>query len=358
MSQSKLFSPFRLRGVDFRNRIGVSPMCTFSADSGLANDSHLVHLGSRAIGGAGLVVVEATAVESRGRISAHDLGLWDDAQVEPLARIVRFLNAAGAAAAVQLAHAGRKASARPPWEGGRALPPDEGGWKTVGPCAEPFREGDPVPAALTREELALIARRFSSAAVRALEAGFDAVEIHAAHGYLLNQFLSPLSNHRDDVYGGTFENRVRFPLEVVAGVRRVWPERLPLFLRISATDWVEGGWTIEDSVELARRARELGVDLVDCSSGGAVPQAEIPVAPLYQVPFAERIRKEAGVATAAVGLITTARQAESVVAEGQADIVLVAREFLRDPYFPLHAAEQLGVNPPVPPRYKRGFERL
>ena len=350
-----LFAPLTIRSVTFRNRIGVSPMCQYACEDGFANDWHLVHLGSRAVGGAGMVMVEATGVEARGRISPFDMGIYKDEHVEPLARIAAFLKAQGAVAAIQLAHAGRKGSTRRPWEGGGVAPGKEGGWQTVAPSPVRFRAEDPLPAELSPMQIGGIVAAFAAAAKRAERAGFQVVEIHAAHGYLLHQFLSPLSNFRADEYGGPFENRIRFALEVAAAVRAAWPENLPLFVRLSCTDWVEGGWTIEDSVELARRLKRLGVDLVDCSSGGAALQAQIPLAPGYQVPFANRIRRDAGVLTAAVGLITRPEQANEIIESGSADLVLLARESLRDPYFALHAAQTLGapVEPPV--RYGRAF---
>jgi 2,4-dienoyl-CoA reductase-like NADH-dependent reductase (Old Yellow Enzyme family) len=349
-----LFTPLKLRDVTLRNRIAVSPMCQYSAQDGLANDWHLVHLGSRAVGGAGLVAVEATAVEATGRISPADLGLWDDAQIEPLARIVRFVEAQGAAACLQLAHAGRKGSTRPPWiQGGAPIPEAEGGWPVVGPSPVPFAPRSPVPAPLTLAQLPGIAQAFAAAARRAQAAGFRALELHAAHGYLLHQFLSPISNRREDAYGGSFENRTRLLREVIAAVRGVWPERLPLLLRISATDWVEGGWSIDDSVALAAAVGRLGVDLVDVSSGGTSPDARIPAGPGYQTGFAERIRREAKVATGAVGMITAPEQAEQILLTGQADLVFLAREFLRDPYWPAHAGPRLRAEAPWPVQYGR-----
>jgi 2,4-dienoyl-CoA reductase-like NADH-dependent reductase (Old Yellow Enzyme family) len=344
-----LLTPLEIRGVTLRNRIGVSPMCQYSAEDGFANDWHLVHLGSRAVGGAGLVMMEATAVEDRGRISAHDTGIWKDVHTAFLTRITGFIARQGAVPGIQLAHAGRKASTRPPWEGGTAVPPDAGGWQPCAPSALPFRPEDPLPAELSKAGIQSVVNAFGSAAKRALAAGFQVVEIHAAHGYLIHQFLSPLSNRRTDEYGGDFDNRIRFALEVVEAVRSAWPGRLPLFLRISATDWMPDGWTADESVELARRVKSLGVDLIDCSSGGASPHAKIPLEPGYQVPFAERIRREAGILTAAVGLITTSAQAQEILRSGKADLVLLAREFLRDPYFPRRAAQELGqkVKPPV-----------
>ena len=339
-----LFSPLALRSVTLRNRLGVSPMCQYSAVEGRATDWHLVHLGGLAQGGAGLVIVEATAVEPRGRISAADLGLWEDGQIEPLARAARFVAGQGAVPAVQLAHAGRKASVRPPWiEGGAPLLPEAGGWLPAGPSALGFGPGHALPAALTAAELAALPGLFAAAATRALAAGFQVVEVHAAHGYLLHQFLSPLANQRDDEWGGPFERRTRLVREVVKAVRASWPDRLPLLVRVSATDWAEGGWTPDETVELCRALKGLGADLIDCSSGGMVPHAQVPLAPGYQLPFAERVKREAGIATAAVGLITTPEQAQAVIAEGKADLVLLGRELLRDPRFPLRAATALGA---------------
>jgi 2,4-dienoyl-CoA reductase-like NADH-dependent reductase (Old Yellow Enzyme family) len=348
-----LFSPLALRSVTLRNRIAVSPMCQYSAVDGRASDWHLVHLGARAVGGAGLVVFEATAVEPRGRISPGDLGLWEDGQVEPLARIVRFVEGQGAVAGVQLAHAGRKAGVRPPWQGGTPVPAAEGGWTPIAPSPIPFAEGHSVPLALEAEALRGIVRAFAAGARRAVAAGFRALEVHAAHGYLLHEFLSPLTNRREDAYGGSFENRARLVREVVAAVRAEWPDELPLLVRISATDWVEGGWDPDQSVELARGLAPLGVDLVDVSSGGLVATAQIPAGPGFQTGFAERIRREAHVRTGAVGLITSAEQADHVVRTGQADLVLVGREILRDPHFPLRAAKALGQEGPWPPQYLR-----
>jgi 2,4-dienoyl-CoA reductase-like NADH-dependent reductase (Old Yellow Enzyme family) len=352
---SALFAPLTIREVTFRNRIAVSPMCQYSSEDGFASDWHLVHLGSRAVGGAALVIMEASAVEARGRISPHDNGIWKDEHIPMLSRIAAFIRQQGAAPAIQLAHAGRKASTYRPWEGSGAVPPEAGGWQPVAPSAVAFQSDYAVPAELTRAEIAGLAQSFAAAARRALEAGFQVVELHFAHGYLMHEFLSPLSNLRTDEYGGSFENRIRFALETTKAVRAVWPERLPLLVRISATDWVEGGWDIDESVELARRLCGLGVDLIDCSSGGLAPQQKIPLAPGYQVPFAERIRRETGIRTGAVGLITTPRQADEIVQRGQADLVLLAREFLRDPYFPLHAAKVLGDAVEAPIQYRRAF---
>lgn len=354
--KSSLFTPLRQREIELRNRIAVSPMCTYSCRDGMASDWHLAHLGSRAIGGAGLVMAEAAAVAPEGRISPADVGIWQEDQIEPLARVFAFLREYGAVPAIQLAHAGRKAGTTPPWEGGRPATAEQGGWPEVfAPSAIPFADGYLVPTALDDAGIEGVVTAFSQAAVRMLEAGAEVVEIHAAHGYLLHQFLSPLSNRRTDRYGGGFENRTRLVREVAAAVRDVWPERLPLWLRISCTDWVEGGWTVDESVELARGLTDLGVDLVDCSSGGAVPDAGIPSGPGYQVPFAARIRREAGIATGAVGLITEAQQAEAVVAQGQADVVLLGREFLRRPQWPLQAALELGATAPVPRQYESGY---
>ena len=349
-----LFDPFTLRGVTFRNRVGVSPMCQYSSEDGFARDWHLVHLGSRAVGGAGLVFTEATAVTAGGRISPSDLGLWRDDHIPMLARITTFIEQQGAVPGIQLAHAGRKASTTVPWVGEGPVGPEEGGWSPIwAPSPVPFTEGWQVPRALDPEGIAGIVQAFAAAARRAFDAGFRVLEIHAAHGYLLHEFLSPLSNRRDDIYGGSFENRTRLVREVVEAVRREWPERYPLFLRISATDWVDGGWDLEQSVGLARQLGRLGVDLVDCSSGGLVRGARIQLGPGYQVPFAERVRREAEIATAAVGLITDAEQANAIVARGHADMVLLARELLRDPYFPTHAARALEAEIAWPKQYLR-----
>ena len=332
-------------------------MCEYSSEDGFANDWHLVHLGSRAVGGTGLVVTEATAVEARGRISPRDLGLWKDDHVEFLSRIARFLDARGAVAGVQLAHAGRKASTAVPWEGGAGVPIEAGGWQPIAPSAIPFSERTLTPRAMTLEDIGEVVRAFAAAARRSVAAGFRLIELHFAHGYLVHEFLSPLSNHRQDVYGGDFEHRIRLALEITRAVRAEWPERLPLFARLSCTDWVEGGWNVEQSVELARRLSTEGVDLVDCSSGGLVPYARIDAVPGYQVPFARRIRAEARVPTAAVGLISSAAQADAIVREGDADLVMLARAMLRDPYWALHAAEQLGHSEArrIPVQYLRAY---
>ncbi len=354
-AEAHLFAPLQIRKLTLANRIVVSPMCQYSSEDGFANDWHLVHLGGRAVGGAGLVFCEATAVEARGRISPCDLGIWKDEHIEPLARIVRFLKQRGSAAGIQLAHAGRKASTHVPWHGRGAVAPDAGGWIPVAPSAIAFDNASPVPAELSVSEIQVIANAFAAAAKRSLTAGFDVIELHGAHGYLMHEFLSPLSNKRTDEYGGSFKNRIRFALEVIEAVRKIMPGSMPLFLRISATDWVNDGWTIDDSVELARAVRPLGVDLIDCSSGGSTPHAEIPVRPGYQVPFAERIRREAGILTGAVGLITEPEQADNILCDGSADLVFLAREFLREPYWPIKAAHALGTAVPLPVQYARAF---
>jgi 2,4-dienoyl-CoA reductase-like NADH-dependent reductase (Old Yellow Enzyme family) len=349
----QLFEPFTLRSLTFANRLLVSPMCQYSSVDGFSNDWHFVHLGSRAVGGAAVVFTEATAVTAEGRISPQDLGIWSDAHVAGLARIVRFIHDQRTRAGMQIAHAGRKGSTTPPWAGSTAVSPADGGWTPAGPTATPFSTTYPTPRPLTLAEIASIVDAFGRAAGRALAAGFDVLELHAAHGYLIHEFLSPLVNTRTDDYGGSFDNRIRLCLDVVDAIRRVWPERLPLFVRISSTDWKDGGWDIEQSVDLARRLRSRGVDLIDCSSGGAVADVQIPLAPGYQVPFAERIRRDANIATGAVGLITSATQADEIVRNGRADCVLVAREMLRDPYLPLRAARELGHTVPWPIQYLR-----
>ena len=328
-------------------------MCQYSSDRGLPNDWHFVHLGSRAVGGAALVIVEASAVVPEGRITDWDSGIWSQEHAEAFAPIVRFIHEQGAVAGIQLAHAGRKASTDKPWQGGGAIAEGPHSWQTVAPSAIGFRESDPTPHALELHEIDALVESFVQSARHALDAGFRVAEIHAAHGYLLHEFLSPLSNHREDEYGGSLENRMRLTLRVAEAVRRAWPEDLPLFVRISASDWAEGGWTLDESVELSRRLKELGVDLIDCSSGGLVAHAKVEIGPGYQVPFARRIRKDAGIATGAVGLITEPAQAEEIIASGDADAVLLAREMLRDPYWPLHAAKALGVDVPWPKQYER-----
>jgi 2,4-dienoyl-CoA reductase-like NADH-dependent reductase (Old Yellow Enzyme family) len=348
-----LFDELKIRSVTLRNRVVVSPMCQYSSTDGFATDWHLVHLGSRAVGGAAAVIAEATAVTAEGRISPADLGIWKDAHIDTLARIAAFIRGQGAAAGVQLAHAGRKASVRRPWEGGGAVADAEGGWTPMAPSAIAFEERYRTPGELDERGIRTIVEAFAAAAGRAKQARFQVVEIHGAHGYLIHEFLSPLSNRRQDAYGGAFENRTRFAREVVGAVRQVWPAELPLFVRISATDWVEGGWDPEQSVELAKQLKQLGADLIDCSSGGSSPAAKIPMGPGYQVPFAEKIRREAGVLTGAVGVITDAEQADEIIREGKADVVLLAREFLRQPYWPIHAAQELGREIAWPPQYLR-----
>jgi 2,4-dienoyl-CoA reductase-like NADH-dependent reductase (Old Yellow Enzyme family) len=349
-----LFDPLSIRGIALPNRVFVSPMCEYSSVDGYATDWHFVHLGSRAVGGAGLVLTEATAVLPEGRISPQDLGIWSDDHIAPLARIVRFIHEQGSVAGMQLAHAGRKASTYRPWDGHGMAPKDAGGWTTVvAPSPVRFADTYPMPDALTRDGIQDIVAAFAASARRACDAGFKVIEIHAAHGYLIHEFLSPLSNQRDDEYGGSYENRTRLLREIVAAVRSSWPERAPLFVRISATDWIDGGWDIEQSVELARGLKGLGVDLIDCSSGGNVPHARVPVGPGYQTPFAEQVRSGAGVMTGAVGMITSAAQAEHIIATGQADAVLIARELLRDPYWPLRAARELGQSISWPVQYLR-----
>jgi 2,4-dienoyl-CoA reductase-like NADH-dependent reductase (Old Yellow Enzyme family) len=356
--ESGLFAPLTIRGMNFRNRVAVSPMCEYSCQDGFANDWHLVHLGSRAVGGAALVLTEAAAVEARGRISPADLGIWKDEHIDKLAQITAFIKQQGAIPGMQIAHAGRKASCRVPWDGGAAIPAADGGWQTVAPSALPFRNTDPIPKELSVAEIHEVVEKFGAAARRALAAGFEVIEIHAAHGYLLHEFYSPLSNQRTDEYGGTFENRIRLTLEVAKTVRAVLSDKNPLFVRISSTDWKENGWTLDDSVKLAEYLRGIGVDLIDCSSAGLVPDAKISVGPAYQAPFAERIRKDADIPTGAVGLITDADQADRIIRSGQADIVLLARQMLRDPYWPLHAAQVLKVPLEPPVQYVRAFPEV
>jgi 2,4-dienoyl-CoA reductase-like NADH-dependent reductase (Old Yellow Enzyme family) len=356
--ETDLLSPLTVRGITLCNRVVMSPMCQYVAAEGLASDWHLVHLGSRAVGGVALVMVEATAVTPDGRISPGDMGIWGEQHVAPLARIARFVHSQGAVAGIQLAHAGRKASCEPPWKGGaRLTTPEAGGWTVVGPSAIPFNEGDPPPVPLDEAGLDGIVAAFEAAAQRALAAGFGVIEIHAAHGYLLHEFLSPLSNRRTDRYGGSLENRMRLPLRVAERLRQRVPEDRPLFVRISATDWADGGWDVEQSVVLARHLNELGVDLIDVSSGALVPKARIPVGKGYQVPFARKIRHEAGIMTGAVGLITEARQANEIVTSGDADLVFLARELLREPYWTLNAQQELGVEPSWPTPYGYAVKR-
>lgn len=351
-----LFEPLSIRGVTLRNRIGVSPMCMYSAQDGFANDWHFSHLGARAVGGAGLIIAEATAVEPRGRITPHDLGLWSDAHIEPLARITRFLKAHGSVAGIQIAHAGRKASTHRPWDGGRAIDPElPEGWRVVGPSPIAFADGYQAPHELTTAEIVEIVQNFRAAAARALEAGFEWLEIHGAHGYLIHSFYSPVSNQRTDEYGGSFENRIRFLLEIIRAVHEVWPRNLPLTVRLSCTDWIEGGWTVEDSIALALRLKDEGVDLIDCSSAGIAPQQAVPVGAGYQVPLSEAVRRGAQIPTASVGLITAPVQADEIIRNGRADVVLVGRELLRNPYWPLHAALSLKQAADVPSQYLRAF---
>ncbi len=353
MNQTRLFSPLKFRSIVLKNRIAVSPMCMYSAENGVPNDWHLVHLGSRAVGGAGLVIAEATGVRADGRISPGCLGLWNETQLEKFQPIVQFIKNQGTVAGIQLAHAGRKSSTDIAWKGGKPLTPEQGSWTTVGPSAIPFAEGWHTPHELTGSEIKQLVIDYVHSTGLALKAGFQVIELHMAHGYLMHEFLSPLSNHRTDIYGGSLENRMRFPLEVAQAVRQAWPAELPLFARISATDWVENGWDLEQSIQFAKELKKIGLDLIDCSTGGNVPKAKIPVGPGYQVPFAEGIRKGAEIATGAVGMITDPHVAEEILQSGKADLILMAREMLRDPYWPLHAAKKLGVDVTWPAQYGR-----
>lgn len=348
-----LFEPINIRGIEFKNRIVVSPMCEYSSQDGFANDWHLVHLGSRAVGGAGLVFTEAAAVSPEGRISPDDLGIWKDEHIEFLNRIATFIAKQGAMPGIQLAHAGRKASHSSPWKGNKALTENEGGWETFAPSSLAYKDGEPLPKEMSKMDIQKLIKDFTAAAERCVKAGFKVIEIHAAHGYLINEFLSPLSNQRKDEYGGIFENRIKLLLEIVAAVRNAIKDELPLFVRISATDWVKGGWTEDDSVSLAKVLKTKDVDLIDCSSGGVSPEQKIPVMPLYQLPFAEKIKKETGMLTSAVGLITSTNEAEKILENKQADLIIMARQFLREPYFPLHAAKELGVDVAWPVQYER-----
>jgi 2,4-dienoyl-CoA reductase-like NADH-dependent reductase (Old Yellow Enzyme family) len=354
---SVLFSPLSIKNITLKNRIVVSPMCQYSAEDGFANDWHLVHLGSRAVGGASLIISEAASVSPEARISPGDLGIWKDDHIEMLKRITTFIHEHGSIAGIQLAHAGRKASFNAPWKGPKQLSKEEGGWQTVAPSAIPFNENDITPIPLSTEAIEQIKADFKAATIRAIAAGFKVIELHGAHGYLIHQFLSPLSNQRNDNYGGSFENRIRFLLELIASVQEEWPAENPLFVRLSATDWAEGGWTAEESIQLASILKEKGVDLIDVSSGGLAVQQQIPVFPGYQVQFAEAIKQETGMLTGAVGLITEPEQAESILNNGQADVVLLAREFLRDPYFPLTASEKLEGGLKWPVQYERAKPR-
>lgn len=355
---ANLFSPLKIRSIELKNRIVVSPMCQYSSENGFANDWHLVHLGSRAVGGAALVITEAAAVSPEGRISPADLGIWSDEHIPFLKRITTFIEEQGSIAGMQLAHAGRKASHAAPWTGGKVLTTEEGAWRTVAPSAVAFFEGEPVPHALSIEEINTIKTDFRNAASRALAAGFKVVELHAAHGYLLHEFLSPHSNKRTDLYGGSFENRIRFLLELVDAVRETWPEELPLFVRISATEWVEEGWTEKDSVRLAEILKTKTVDLIDCSTGGNIANVKIPLTPMYQTPFAESIKRQTNILTGAVGLITTAQEANHIIESNKADVVLLARELLRDPYFPLRAAYELKQEIQWPKQYERAKKKI
>ncbi|MFL9829987.1 NADH:flavin oxidoreductase/NADH oxidase [Flavobacterium sp. ST-87] len=351
---SQLFSPISIKQINFKNRIAISPMCQYSSIDGFANDWHLVHLGSRASGGAGLIIQEATAVAPEGRISPEDLGIWKDGHIEKLKTITAFIKSQNAVPGIQLAHAGRKASVSSPWNGNKKLTAADGGWQTVAPSAIPYHDTEPfLPEALDRNGIQKLISDFKTATRRAVQAGYEVLEIHAAHGYLNHQFLSPLSNERTDEYGGSFENRIRFTMEVLEAVQTEWPADLPLFVRISATDWAEGGWNIEESIQLSKILKEKGVDLIDVSSGGLVSHQKIPVEPGYQVPFAEKIKTETGILTAAVGLITEAHQAEEIIVSGKADLVLFARESLRDPNLALHFAKALETEVPWPVQYER-----
>lgn len=352
-TMANLFQPLKIRSIELKNRIVVSPMCQYSSIDGFANDWHLVHLGTRAVGGAALVFSEATAVSAEGRITPHDLGIYKDEHIEFLKRITDFIKQQNAVAGIQLAHAGRKASHHRPWDGNAALKENENAWITEAPSAIPYKDGEPAPHELSRDEIKKIIACFKQAAVRAKQAGFEVVEIHAAHGYLIHEFLSPLSNHRKDDYGGSFENRIRFLIEITDAIRELWDEELPLFVRISATDWVDGGWNIEESIELSKVLKTKAVDLVDCSSGGNSPGQKIMLGPMYQTPFAERIKKESGMMTGAVGLITNTEQAGSIIADQRADLIFLARQFLREPYFPLRAAHDLGIDVLWPSQYDR-----
>jgi 2,4-dienoyl-CoA reductase-like NADH-dependent reductase (Old Yellow Enzyme family) len=350
---SKLFTPVKFRGIEFRNRVFVSPMCQYSSEEGMPTPWHLVHLGSRAVGGAGLVMAEATAVSPEGRISPFDSGIWSDAHAEAFKPITRYIKEQGAVAGVQLAHAGRKASTDVTWRGGKAVAPANGGWEPMGPSAIAFSPAMATPREMSQGDIEAVVQQFREAAKRAATAGFEVIELHMAHGYLMHEFLSPLSNHRTDEYGGTLTNRMRLPLKVAGEIRAAWPAQLPVFVRISATDWMAGGWDLPQSIALAKELKAIGVDLIDCSSGGTSPNAMVPVKAGYQVPFSEAIRREANIATGAVGMITDAKQAEEIIAREQADVVLLARQLLRDPYWPLHAAAELGADVAWPKQYER-----
>ncbi|HSH64641.1 MAG TPA: NADH:flavin oxidoreductase/NADH oxidase [Bacteroidia bacterium] len=348
-----LFSPLKIRSLELKNRIIVSPMCQYSSKDGFANEWHLVHLGSRAVGGAAMVITEATAVSPEGRISPSDLGIWLDEHISYLKKITSFIEEQGCVPGIQLAHAGRKASHQAPWNGGKPISEKENGWQTVGPSALAFADMEPIPVELSAAEIDKIKQDFKVAAARALKAGFKVIELHAAHGYLLHEFLSPYSNKRTDKYGGSFDNRILFLLEIITAVREVWPEELPLFVRISATEWVEGNWSESDSIKLAEILKDKTVDLIDCSTGGNIPHVKIPIVPMYQTPFAENIKKQTGILTGAVGMITTSKEANHIIESNKADVVLLARELLRDPYFPLKAAHELQQEVVWPKQYER-----
>jgi 2,4-dienoyl-CoA reductase-like NADH-dependent reductase (Old Yellow Enzyme family) len=354
---ANLFSPLKIKNIELKNRIIVSPMCQYSSEDGFANDWHLVHLGSRAVGGAALVFTEATAISPEGRISAKDLGIWKDEHIPFLKRITDFIEKQGSLAGIQIAHAGRKSSQMPPWEGSKALNKEQGAWQTYAPSAVAFKEGDTVPKELSIDEIKKVIQNFQDAAAKAKKAGFKVIELHGAHGYLINEFLSPISNKRTDQYGGSFENRIRFLLEVIESVRKVWTEENPLFLRISATDWKDGGWNEDDSIKLSTLLKTKTIDLIDCSTGGNAADVKIPVKPLYQLSFAENIKKSTGILTGAVGLITTSQEANNIIEENKADLVFLAREFLRDPYFPRRAATELVVDITWPLQYERAKKR-
>lgn len=351
--ESKLFSALTLRKLTFRNRVFVSPMCQYSCDGGMATDWHLVHLGSRAVGGAGLVITEAVAVSPDGRISPYDLGIWSDDHIVPLQRIAAFIRAQGAVPGIQLAHAGRKAGTEAPWNGGKPITDPGRTWQPRAPSPIPFADSYKTPLELSQDAMEEVVARFAAAARRSIAAGFEVVELHMAHGYLLHEFLSPLSNHRSDGYGGDFDGRTRMPLRVARTVRELWPDSRPVFVRVSSTDWVDGGWDLQQTVQFAKKLRDAGIDLIDCSSGGLVPSAVVPEGPGYQTPFAAAVRKEAGIATGAVGMITDPFQAEQIIATGGADAVIMGREELRDPYWPLHAAQVLKADIPWPRQYLR-----
>ena len=353
---SRLFEEYRVRSVTFRNRLWVSPMCQYSSDDGMPTDWHLVHLGSRAVGGAGAVFVEATAVSPEGRISPQDSGIWSDAHADAYSRIVKFIKSQGSVAGIQIAHAGRKASTAPPWLGGKRVEPADGGWEVVAPSAIAFSDDYPMPREMDSADIEKVKSDFVSAAKRSVDAGFEVIELHAAHGYLLHEFLSPLTNHRTDEYGGDLAGRTRLPLAVARAVRDAVPDHLPVFVRISATDWAEGGWDLPQSIEFSKMLKGIGIDLIDCSSGGVVADAVIPVATNYQVPFAEAIRREGDIATAAVGLITEPKQAEEILEKGLADAIMIARQFLREPYMAFRAAKELGISIDVPNQYGRAID--